>query len=205
MAVIQRNDFYNGTSVLHPLVIGSILLLVVFFWVRVTSARALSGMTVFSMLVNLTLGSTMSRIITQPDLNLTRGLISVATIIGFEYVTDALASRRAIIAKLLEKRPELLVYRGQIDTAAMRKNRLSENSLWTCLRQHGCLDLSEVEAVVLEMSGQLSVIKAFEKPETTLAPSLERVPGYIEKRDEWNTRHANKNERIVPNGGVESA
>ncbi|KAK9894244.1 hypothetical protein P389DRAFT_198330 [Cystobasidium minutum MCA 4210] len=100
VAVIQRNDFYVGTSVLHPLIIGSIVLVVVFLWVRVTSARALSGMTVFSMLVNLTLGGIMSQIITQTQLNLVRGLISIATIIGFEYVTDALASRSPTIAKL---------------------------------------------------------------------------------------------------------
>lgn len=96
------------------------------------------------MLVNLTLGSTMSRTITQTNVNLTRGVISLAVIIGFEYVTDTLSSRQGTLARLLEKAPELLVFRGQIDHAALRRNRISENVLWMCLRQHGCLDVSEV-------------------------------------------------------------
>lgn len=118
-------------------------------WVRVSSARALSGMTVFSMLVNLTLGSTMSRTITQTNINLVRGLISLAVIIGFEYVTDTLSSRQGTIAKLLEKQPELLVFRGEIDSRALRRNRMSEGVLWMCLRQHGCLDVSEVRFHVI--------------------------------------------------------
>lgn len=173
-------------------------------YVRVTSARSLAGMTVFSMLVNLTLGSTMSRSITQPDLNLTRGLISIAVIFGFEYVTDWLSARHSGLAKLFEKEPELLAFRGQIDYKALKSNRLAEGAIWMTMRQKGYLCLSEasrrltaaptylelreqsvrhltdcyfihlplvlslhqVEAVVLEMSGQISVVKAFDDPET---------------------------------------
>ncbi|KAK9894245.1 hypothetical protein P389DRAFT_206508 [Cystobasidium minutum MCA 4210] len=131
--VIQRNDFYVGTSILHPLIIGSVLLLLVFLWVRVSSARALSGMTVFSMLVNLTLGSTMSRTITQTNINLVRGLISLAVIIGFEYVTDTLSSRQGTIAKLLEKQPELLVFRDQDQHDMLDAMLITRSFLVSCI------------------------------------------------------------------------
>lgn len=123
----------------------------IYRYVRVTSARSLAGMTVFSMLVNLTLGSTMSRSITQPDLNLTRGLISIAVIFGFEYVTDWLSARHSGLAKLFEKEPELLAFRGQIDYKAIKRNRLAEGAIWMTMRQKGYLCLSEVSRRVTEV------------------------------------------------------
>lgn len=113
-------------------------------YVRFNSARALSGLTVFGVLVTLTLGSTLSRIITQPDLNLTRGLIALAVILGFEYITDWLNARHAAFHRLFVKDPELLVFRGEIDWDALKRNRLAEKAIWMTLRQSGCLDLPEV-------------------------------------------------------------
>lgn len=183
-AVIQRSDFYAASSVLHPLVVGSIILLVVYVYVRLSSARALSGMTVFSVLVNLTLGSTMSRAITQPDLNLTRGLISIAVIFAFEYITDWISARHSVLAKLFEKEPEILVFRGEIQRKMLKTHRMGEGALWQSLRQHGCLDMKKVEAVVLEMNGLLSVIGPLDDPAESV-PALERIPQYNKLREEW--------------------
>lgn len=120
----------------------------VYRYVRMSSARALSGMTMFSMLVNLTLGSTMSRAITQPDLNLTRGLISIAVIFSFEYITDWMSARHSGLAKLFEKEPEILVFRGEIDIKALKRNRMAEGAIWQSLRQKSFLDLKEVSGLL---------------------------------------------------------
>lgn len=101
-------------------------------------------MTLFSVLLNLTLGSTMSRIITQPDLNLVRGLISIIVIFSFEYITDWISARHSILAKLFEKEPEILLFRGEIHKSSLKKNRMAESALWQSLRQKGLTDLKEV-------------------------------------------------------------
>lgn len=86
----------------------------------------------------------MSRIITQPELNLTRGLISLAVIFGFEFITDWLSARHWKLAKLFEKEPQLLVFRGQINYKALKRNRMAEGALWQTMRQKGYLSLDEV-------------------------------------------------------------
>jgi uncharacterized membrane protein YcaP (DUF421 family) len=99
-------------------------------------------MTVFNILTNLTLGSTMSRTITQPDLNLTRGLISIFVLFGFEYITDWISSGNHSVARLFEKTPVILAFRG--DRKALRIHRLTEGGIWFAMRQKGMLDLSQV-------------------------------------------------------------
>lgn len=96
------------------------------------------------MLLNLTLGSTMSRIITQPDLNLTRGLISVAVICGFEFFSDWIAAHSKWVAKLIGKESVLLVFRGEIDVKVLKEHRMIESAIWSALRMKGYTKLSQV-------------------------------------------------------------
>lgn len=94
----------------------------------------------------------MSRAITQPDLNLTRGLISIAVILRFEYVTDWISARHSILAKLFEKEPEILVFRGEIQRDLLIRNRMAESAIWQSLRQKGMLSLEEVRPVDIDIS-----------------------------------------------------
>lgn len=55
----------------------------------------------------------------------------------------------------------MLLFRGSFLPAPMKRTRVTENEILAAVREAGLADLAQVEAVVLETDGELSVIKQF--------------------------------------------
>jgi uncharacterized membrane protein YcaP (DUF421 family) len=67
------------------------------------------------------------------------------------------------MSRIIEGRPVILAEAGRLDDAACRTAMISEADLSGALRQHGVnglSDISKVDAVVLEPSGRISVLKS---------------------------------------------
>ena len=61
--VIQAQDFYQHAGILHPLIVGTIILAVVFVYLRLASNRSVAPMTLFDSLVSVAMGSTLAGVI----------------------------------------------------------------------------------------------------------------------------------------------
>lgn len=58
----------------------------------------------------------------------------------------------------MKNEPALLVHDGRLLPEAMRRERISEEEVLQALRSSGVASLTDVDAVVLETSGRLSVL-----------------------------------------------
>lgn len=118
----------------------------------------------------------MSRIITQPELNLTRGLLALLTIILFESVIGWLVMRGTYFAKIFQKEPVLLAFRGEILESQLQRYSVHRRKIYQALRVYGFADpaqvgiefavlpwsdvfLSQAECIVLEPNGAISVAR----------------------------------------------
>ncbi|KAM0788137.1 hypothetical protein ACM66B_001302 [Microbotryomycetes sp. NB124-2] len=180
MAVLQQSDWYQEDSVLHPIAVGGATLLVVWLYLRVTSTRSLNPTSIFSWLVIVALGSTVSRIITQPELNFVRGLLSIAILFIAEWISTFLPSNvSAPFTFLFKNPPVMLVFRGTADSKAMKRHRIAPSGLMQALRTKGLVRLDQAEVIILEGNGQFTVIPLLSQ-EDREGPleALENVPGY---------------------------
>lgn len=66
---------------------------------------------------------------------------------------------------LVKSEPTLLLYRGQILGAALRRQRVTEAEVLAAVRAQGKADLAEIEAVVLETDGSFTVVTTPNQPE----------------------------------------
>jgi hypothetical protein len=76
---IQVADFYVHASILHPLVIGSIAIIVLFTSLRFFSNRSIAAMNVTDWIANVAIGSTLAGIVNGNSL--ARGMIGLCTIL----------------------------------------------------------------------------------------------------------------------------
>ncbi|THZ01950.1 hypothetical protein D6C77_04285 [Aureobasidium pullulans] len=81
---IQVADFYVKASILHPLVIGSIAIIVLFTFLRFISNRSIAAMNVTDWIANVAIGSTLAGIVNGNSL--ARGMLGLATILGFQFL-----------------------------------------------------------------------------------------------------------------------
>ena len=92
--------------------------------------------------------------------SVTDGLLLIATIMAWDYLLDWAGSRFSAVGELIHPKPLLLVRNGQLLRGNLRREFVSEEELWTGLRQHGVRDLREVKLAYLEGDGKLSVFRS---------------------------------------------
>jgi uncharacterized membrane protein YcaP (DUF421 family) len=176
-AVIQVQDFFLKAGILHPIIVGSIVVIVLFTYLRTGSNRSVAPITVFDWVINVALGSTLAGIVNGNSL--VRGLLALATMLGFQYFTSTISTRFQHFAWLFQGPPLVLAFRGKMLTAVMRKHRISSVDLNAALRQRGILNISQVECAIIEPNGSFSVFTIKEVKDAGVEPAvLMVVPAY---------------------------
>lgn len=176
--VIQTSDFYIRAGILHPLIVGSIAVIVLFFYLRLGSNRSVAPITVFDWIVNVAIGSTLAGIVNGNSL--VRGLIALWTMLAFQYVVSHMSSHYKNRFEWIFSAPPLVVaFRGEFLRKTMAQHRVTESDIYSALRQHAVLSIKLVEAIIIESNGNFSIfemesVKGCEYE----ASSLLNVPAY---------------------------
>lgn len=176
--VIQKSDFYVHAGILHPLIVGSIAVIVLFFYLRLGSNRSVAPITVFDWIINVALGSTLAGIVNGNSL--TRGLIALWTMLAFQYIVSHISSHYKNRFEWIFSAPPLVVaFRGEFLKKTMAKHRISQSDIYSALRQHGILNIKLVEAIIIEANGEFSIFEIEAVRDCKCEPSaLLNVPAY---------------------------
>lgn len=174
---IQESDFFVRAGILHPIIIGSIAILVLFASLRLGSNRSIAPITIFDWLMNVALGSTLAGIVNGNSL--VRGLFALGTMLGFQYVTSMLATRFPRLGWLFQSPPLVVAFRGQMLGTVMRDHRISVTDIYASLRSHGLLSVCQIECAIIEPNGMISIFSINALDEADVEPdALMAVPAY---------------------------
>jgi uncharacterized membrane protein YcaP (DUF421 family) len=126
---------------------------------RFGERRTLSQMNVYDFAVATALGAVIGRTATAPAPSYAQGLAAVVTLLLAHNTLSWLRVTWAPVRRLTDRRPLALVHDGNVDTATLRRARLTTDDLGVILRKHGLDDISDAELVVLEPRGAFSVVR----------------------------------------------
>lgn len=127
---------------------------------RVSGKRTLGEFTAFDMLVVLLIGESTQGALTAGDQSLIGALLVCATLMGLNLLVAFLGSRYRKLDRLVQGEPVVLLRNGIVLERALKRNNLPRSDLDEALREHGVLEPSEVALAILEVDGEISVIKA---------------------------------------------
>lgn len=91
--------------------------------------------------------------------SVTDGFILVATLIGWNVLLDLMSFRFEAFRRFADPPPLLLVKDGRMLKRNMRKEFLTEEELWSKLREQGVDSLEAVREAYVESDGHISVIR----------------------------------------------
>jgi uncharacterized membrane protein YcaP (DUF421 family) len=126
---------------------------------RASGKRTLSKLNAFDLVVTVALGSTLATVAVSRSVPLVDGVAAFATLVAAQYLVAWGSTRSAAIARAAKSDPRVVFYRGTFARGAMREERLTEGEILGAIRQASVGALEEVEAVVLETSGDLAVLR----------------------------------------------
>lgn len=156
--------FQPTTPLLETVIRGSVIYLALFMLLRVVFRREARAARISMLLLLVLLADAVQNAMADDYHSITDGLLLVGTIMAWDYLLDWASSRFRFLGTLIHPKPLLLVRDGRLLRANMRRELMSDEELWSELRQHGIRDLDEVRLAYLEGDGKVSVFRRHERP-----------------------------------------
>lgn len=147
-------------AVVRGLALSGLTLGVIVVLVRVVGLRSFSKMTAFDFVITLATGSLLATgagsVTSWP--NLLQALVAIAVLMGLQVALAFIRKATGPSNSVLENAPLLLMRDGVFIDKAMRKSRVSRDDVLAKLRGANVMHFEEVRAVVLETTGDISVL-----------------------------------------------
>lgn len=126
--------------------------------IRVLGKRTVGNFTAFDLLVALMLGEVVDEVI-YGDVSFAQGAVAILVIAGAKYATAWVSFSSPKMNRLLEGKPTPIVRDGEIVVRGLRHELMHEREVYAGLRLHGVADMREVKLALMEVDGELSVLK----------------------------------------------
>jgi uncharacterized membrane protein YcaP (DUF421 family) len=150
--------FQEWENIFRTIVVGLLAYVSVILFIRISGKRTLAKLNAFDLVVTVALGSTLSSVLLQKSISLAQGVTALGLLIALQYLVTFLSVRSTRFAKLVRSQPSLLARHGIFYGDAMVRQRLTEDEVLSAVRAQGLQGLENVEAVILESDGSLSII-----------------------------------------------
>src|SRR5690554_2986153 len=86
-------------------------------------------------------------------------MLLVTVDLGWSYILNLLEYHFPRWRTIAQDTPTLLIHNGEVLSANLEKEKLTEQELYANLRKNGVHDISQVHQAVLEVDGQISVVQ----------------------------------------------
>jgi len=143
----------------RALFLSAIALTWVIFVVRVIGLRTFSKMTAFDFVATVATGSLLAgacQATTWPEF--AQPTLAISALLGAQFVIARIRQASDRFENAVQNEPVILMQNGEIFDAALSETRVARADLIAKLREANALRFSDVRAVVLETTGDISVL-----------------------------------------------
>lgn len=148
--------FTSWSTVGWIMLSGLVMLLIVVAFIRVTGLRSLAKMSSFDFAVTVAVGSILGAVVASSP-SIADGTLAIGTLLVVQWAI-AQCRRRSFGSRLVDNTPLLLVRDGEFIEEALTTARVTRSDVIAKLRQSNVHRMNEVIAVVIETTGDISVI-----------------------------------------------
>ncbi|TVZ09972.1 uncharacterized protein DUF421 [Cellulophaga sp. RHA_52] len=143
-----------GKVILSILAIFTIVIVIT----RISGLRTFAKMSSFDFASTIAIGSILASIVLNSSQSITKGAIALGGIILFQSVFSYCKRNFEWFNNLFTNKPMLLMDKGEFILNNLRKTNVDAKDVYAKLREANVKDKSEVLAVILESTGDISVL-----------------------------------------------
>lgn len=160
---------------------GLILSMIAMAWVvlliRLNGLRSLSKMTSFDFIMTIAMGSLVASAAQAEKLDAYLQIIAaIAALFLFQHVGARMRRASEKVESIIQNQPVLLMKDGDIFHEALKAERIETSDLMAKLREANVLDMAKIKAVILETTGDISVLHGNAEMDARLTKDI-RGPG----------------------------
>ena len=148
----------DWNTLLSVIVGAAIIYTALIIYTRIFGLKSFSKMTGFDFINTIAIGNIFAMSIGTGSPKLLMGALIVGLLYGINYLIYLVLFKSDTAQNLLDNSPILLMKNGKIIEEALKKTKVTKDELRGKLREANVLQLSQVKAVILETTGDVSVL-----------------------------------------------
>lgn len=130
---------------------------------RMMGKREIGQLQPFELAISIMIADLATIPMAELGIPLSNGIIPILGLLVMDLAISWLNMKSINFRSILCGKPSILIYRGKIDEAMLKKERFTVNELQERLRGDNVFDIADVEYAILETNGEISVITKPEK------------------------------------------
>lgn len=130
----------------------------VILFTQIAGLRSFSKMSGFDFAMTVAVGSIVASAILTDSPPLLQAVVGLATIYLLQITVAVLRQKSDLVSRLVDNEPLLIMTSEGILHDNLRRARMTESDLWAKLREANVIQPEEVRAVVMETTGDVSVL-----------------------------------------------
>ncbi|WP_201588123.1 DUF421 domain-containing protein [Psychrobacter jeotgali] len=143
-------------------VIGFYFCLILF--TRISGLRSFSKLSSYDLAMTVGIGSILASTVLSKSTSLLQGILAIGMLFLLQSIVSIIRRKAKPIKALIDNQPIILMAHGEYFWDNLKEAKLSTNDIKQVLRQNGIKSKSEVFAVVMETTADMSVIKNSDVP-----------------------------------------
>lgn len=141
--------------------------------VRVVGSRSLTSTSSFDFACVVAFGAILGRTVLLAEPTLAIGVVALTTFVAVQAILGRLR-RSSRLDQLMNRPAMLLVENGRLVSENIRKAHVTEDEVRQAVRRAGARSLAEVQCLVLERNGVLSVVRSIDPVDPWLLRDVRR-------------------------------
>ncbi|MFD2826687.1 DUF421 domain-containing protein [Leeuwenhoekiella polynyae] len=155
----MENWIYASLPTLLKVLISVLVIFTIIVAItRISGLRTFAKMSSFDFASTIAIGSILASVVMNTNQSLLKGGLALAAIVAFQSFFAFVVRKSKKADSLLTNDPIMLMYNGKILYENLEQTNVGETDLIAKLREANALRFSEVKAVILESTGDMSVL-----------------------------------------------
>ncbi len=124
---------------------------------RIFGKREVGQFTLYDLVFILLVANALQPAITGPDTSLTGGFVLIVALVGMNYIVGKLDNMPRF-HRLFTPAPAVIVKDGKCLLDVMKREGVDQDEVEMSMREHGVMDMKDVQLAVLEPDGTISIV-----------------------------------------------
>lgn len=138
---------------------GVVIYFGLIFYTRMMGLRSFAKISSHDFAMTVGIGSILASTVVSESPSLSKGLFAIALLFVLQGTVSLLRRKVKLFKKAIDNQPILLMAHGEYFWDNIKEANLSKSDVGEVLRRNGIKSKSEVFAMVMETTGDMSVIK----------------------------------------------
>lgn len=143
---------------LHIIISTSGVYVFIIIALRLLGKTELAQLSITDLIFVLLISNAVQNAMVGSDTTLGGGLLAASVLFILNFIFKKLKYRFPFLRKVIEGEPIILIHKGIIILENCKKSGITQDELLQAIREHGSHSIEEVDSLILEADGNISVV-----------------------------------------------